>query len=387
MLRILTFCDYFLPGFKGGGPVQTLRLMASRLAPGYEIRVVTRDRDLGDPHRYPSLATSGIWVEIDGIPIRHLAPLQANPVEIARTIRAEAPDVLYLNSFHSFNYSFLPLVIRALLFRDIPAVLATRGEFSKSALRIRAWRKFVYRQVICRLGLLKGVVFQASTEEEARDIARVLGPERHVIVAPDLTDLRRAGESRRTRPKEPGTAHLVFLGRIAPIKNLVWFLERLRSVPRPLTLDIWGPPEDPRYERECRAVAATLPPSIEVRFRGPLAHPDVGKTLSEADALVLPSLSENFGQVVAEALAAGCPVVVSDRSPWASVEEFGSGRSLALEHERAWVSALTELADMPEAAHAAMRSNARLHAHALQQNLTHLQANLDLFAAAVNRSR
>ncbi len=119
---------------------------------------------------------------------------------------------------------------------------------------------------------------------------------------------------RRAECKElPEQARLLFLSRIDPKKNLEGLLRGLSHLsiyhPR-LSLDVVGS-GDSKYIADLKALAAKLGLGDRVRWHGYLADQAKEDVLSGATALVLPSLSENFGLAVAEGLAAGLPCIVS----------------------------------------------------------------------------
>jgi glycosyltransferase involved in cell wall biosynthesis len=70
------------------------------------------------------------------------------------------------------------------------------------------------------------------------------------------------------------------------------------------------------------------------------------KAFSKADLFLFPTLGENFGYVIAEALQAGCPVLISDRTPWQGLEARGAGWVVPLEDEDRFVEILQRCADL-----------------------------------------
>jgi len=109
----------------------------------------------------------------------------------------------------------------------------------------------------------------------------------------------------RTRPPP-----VIYLGRLHPKKGIELLLEawrRLSAEVRPSQLIIYGV-GDPGYEAELRARVAAVP---DVRWGGPVWGAEKYRALAQAGALVLPSFQENFGLVVAEALAVGTPVLTT----------------------------------------------------------------------------
>lgn len=376
-IKVLAFCDYFLPGYKAGGPITTLQNMALRLAPEIRLRIVTRDRDLGDEAPYAGIAP-GCWSSIDGIDVLHLPPSSQSVSAMRALMSREAPDVVYLNSFFSRRFTLFPLLAYRWTGSSASLVLAPRGEFAISALALKAWRKAVYSRFFLASGLLDRVTWQASTAAEADDLIRVLGAGVRLRIAPDLSARPLACLPDRAAKRE-GAADVVFLGRISPMKNLDWLLRLLTEAPAGLALTIHGPVEDEDYWHNCQALAARAADRVRIQHAGPLAPADVPRVLASADALILPSLGENFGHVVAEALAAGCPAIVSDRTPWQDVAKAGAGWILPLDRPESWLRALRELTAMDEAEHAQLRARALALAAMRASDDGQLTANRGLF--------
>lgn len=384
MPKILTFSDYFLPGYKGGGPITSLRNAAMRLSPGHEIGIVTRDRDLGDDAPYKNVRT-GCWTQIDGISVLYLSPSELTPLRIAALLGQERCDVLYLNSFHSVRFTMYPLLARLWSAPSKPTVLAPRGEFAPAALAMKPWRKMLYKRSLSSAGLLSRVIFQASSDAEASNIRSALGPKTPIHVAPDLTRLTNAMHG--TRPaKQTGVAKLTFLGRISPMKNIAWLIGELGLLNDRVELSIYGPIEDPSYWRECEAQIGKAPEWLHISYGGQVNPSLVPEILSRTDALVLPSLGENFAQVVAEALSSGCPVLASDRTPWPQIQANGAGWWLPIEQAQLWRDAVQTLARMPESSHVRLRDRARQLALSLEKDPDTLSANRQLFERALAKA-
>ena len=156
-----------------------------------------------------------------------------------------------------------------------------------------------------------------------------------------------------------GVARIVFVGRVVPMKNLGFALAILAEVKGEVEFNIFGPLEDRVYWERCRGMLADLPPSVSVRYGGEL-HPDaVPAILAEHHLLFLPTLGENFGHVISESLAAGCPVLISDRTPWRHLEQAGGGWDLPLEDAEAFRQALQSCIDLDEDHHQQLRAAAR----------------------------
>ena len=103
--------------------------------------------------------------------------------------------------------------------------------------------------------------------------------------------------------------------------------------------------------------------------------------LSQYDLFLLPTRGENYGHVIAEALAAGCPVAVSDRTPWGKIEEEGAGWVVPLDDERRWKSVIQEVVDAGEDELHARRTAAKRLAHAQISSQRDVEGYRRLFRA------
>jgi glycosyltransferase involved in cell wall biosynthesis len=124
------------------------------------------------------------------------------------------------------------------------------------------------------------------------------------------------------------------------MKNLSFLIERLRGSQGSVSLDIYGPIEDQQYWRRCEGAMASLPKNVSARYCGTIPHDDVASVLSCYDLFFLPTLAENHGHVIIEAACAGCPLLISDQTPWTDVSRRGAGWSLSLDNEKGFEDVL-----------------------------------------------
>lgn len=374
--KVLIFCDYFAPGFKGGGPVTTLRNLLLRLGDRCDFHVATRNRDLGDDAAYPDLPTD-IWISVPGGQALYLGDRQATVARFSALIAELAPQTVYLNSALSLRFSLFPLLAARFAKRRPDILLAPRGEFSKGALALKPLQKRLYFGALRLLGLWRDVHWQASSAFEAADIRGMAGLSAKVTIAPDLPGALPALASRPA--KQSGRATIVSLGRISPMKNIDGAIAMLQGLSGQIDVRVYGPIEDTDYWKRCLTLASNLPSSVQLQYEGQVSHDAVPALLSSADALLLPSHGENYGHVVAEALGAGCLVVLSDRTPWRGLQERGVGWDLPLDDSTAFTAALQQIVDMEDDEHAAYRKAARELASQLTDDSELLDSNLALF--------
>lgn len=388
-MRILTFMDYYLPGHKSGGPVRSVANLVDRLSGRFHFQVVTRDRDWGDDHGYAGVSP-GTWMRDRGLDVLYLEPRQLRPGALLAVLRDTPTDVLYLNSVFSRPFGMLPLAARRMgRIGSVPVVLAPRGELSAGALGLKTRRKRAYLAAARAAGLFDGVTWQASSAFEAEDIRRTLGngpggP--RVLIASDVPPPPLPELPAPARDKAPGTLRVLFLSRVTRMKNLHAAVRMLSGVRGSVEFAVYGPIEDEAYWKECQAAAAGLAPGVQMVYRGPVAHRDVVRVIREHDVFFLPTLGENYGHAIHEALSAGCPVLISDRTPWRGLRERGVGWDLPLDAPQAFTDTLQRLVDMDAAEHRALRERASAYGREWSEGSEALRQNAELFAAAVSLS-
>lgn len=351
--RVLVFASYYLPGFLAGGPVRSLSRLFEWLEGEFEFRVVTRNRDLGVTTPYPGLEP-GRWYPVGTVQVSYLRWPYGSLRRLRRVIAEARPDLLYFNSAVDPWLTILPLVLRrfGLLGAPVPALVAPRGEFSPGALGLKRLKKQLWFALARLLGVYRDVTWQATDENEAGFIRQAWGADARILVAPNLPPKLEADIEPVRRPKVAGTLRAAFLSRISPMKNLRGLLATLTGVRAPVTLHIYGAREDAAYWAACEAEIRRLPPHVTVEYRGVVEPENVIPTLAGYDLFYLPTLGENFGHVILEALLAGCPVLISDRTPWRGLEADRAGLDLPLGgeagREAPWVEALERFAAMAD---------------------------------------
>ena len=287
------------------------------------------------PRLCQSLAACGSEVELSCIAARGDIPgvvLDLHPqwrvlssfaisTSLARALRQKANkvDVVHNHSLWSMVNVASGWVVpgsRAKL------VTSPRGTLSAYALgRSRRVKQVLWS--LQRRALARADMLHATSEVELNEI-RAQGFSAPVAVIPngiDLPDMPSVG-----LPARKDTRTLLYLGRIHPIKGLDRLLQawaQLQPVHPQWRLVIAGKGEA-AHVHEVHALAGALGLN-RVEFPGPLYDKAKAAAYFEAELFVLPTHSENFGMVVAEALAHGCPAVVSRGAPWSGLESESCG--------------------------------------------------------------
>lgn len=350
--QILMALGCFWPGNDASGPNQSFIALASALQDEFDFRVLARDRA---PGAATSAAPQG-WVDLGYAQALYLPVGRFGAQGLARVVKQTPHDVLWLNSVYDREFTLPALIARA---RGAPTILSPRGEFGAGALAVKAGKKRLFL-ALARATLWRRILWHATSEDEARDMAPQLPRGAEIVVAPNLRLLL-------TPPpfEPPGEAlRVIFVGRIVPIKGLDIALQALAQVRARVLFDIYGPPEDEATYQRCRALGDALPPHVEVRWRGAASNGEIVAALGRSDVFVSPTGGENFGHAIFEALACGVPALISDRTPWRGLKARRAGWDLPLGDAGAFAAVLERYAEWPEDERAKWREGARAAARA-----------------------
>jgi glycosyltransferase involved in cell wall biosynthesis len=352
----------YLPGLRYGGPLRSIVNIVDALGGDLDIRVCCLDRDLGDMAPYPGLDYDH-WMPVAGARVHYLRPRWRLVLDVLKVLNEQPRETIYLSGTFDPIFSILPLFARRLgLLGRRPMVIAARGELAPAALALKALKKRVFLGVASLIGLHKGVIWHATKPAEADEIHAVIGAPRQTIrIVGNLPTLLRADESSFSRGASR-PLRIAFLSLIGRMKNLSFALNMLRRVQSPVVFTIYGTIVEHEYWAECQALRGTLPPHIQTVYGGEVRYENVAKELATQDVFLLPSLGENFGHVIFEALEMGLPVVISDRTPWRNLQAAGVGYDLSLDDENGFAKAIDALAAMPADEFAQMRRRAYAHA-------------------------
>lgn len=379
-LKILTFVGYYLPGYKSGGPIRTIANMVDRLGDEFEFKIVNADRDSGDEKPYPKIDANN-WDRVGNADVFYMSPKKRSLMDFRKLLCSAEYDVLYLNSFFSPHFTIKPLLLRRLrLIPAKPLILAPRGEFSPGALGLKSLKKRVYLWAVKAFGLYRGVVWQASSEHEEADIRRWFGKDVQVEVAPNIPPaVHSADELPPEKVKRKGCLKIIFLSRISRKKNLDGALKMLKGLNGEVQFNIYGPMEDKSYWAECQKIIGDLPGNIEVKYCGSVEHEKVGAVMREHDIFLFPTLGENFGHVILEALCAGCPILISDQTPWRALEEKGVGWDLPLSKPEMFREVLQRCVDMNNEEYVKWSERAREYGLGVTKDDGVVEQNRELF--------
>ena len=104
--------------------------------------------------------------------------------------------------------------------------------------------------------------------------------------------------------------------------------------------------EDEEYWDKCQFEIGRLPDHVDVKVVGEIPHWEISDKLKSQHLLLLPTLNENYGHVIVESWQNGCPVLISDQTPWQDLENKLIGKVYPLSQNANFVKALNQFAQM-----------------------------------------
>jgi len=349
-IRVLHVTPYFAPAFVYGGPPRSvLGLCRALRRAGARVDVVTTTAN-GSAELPPAVTEVATF---DGVPVtyvpRSFPRRHFRAAALTRVLDAHAGgcDLVHVHGcWNLFGWAAARWCRRT----GMPYGLSPRGMLHPWSFDQRPMTKWLSYQLV-EAPTLRGARFLHATSQQESDVIAGLGLGSRIVVVPNgLDDLEeplpgRSDVFRARYGVQPGDFLVLFLGRLHPKKGLDTLIDAMRrvAVERPEARLLVVGTGDPRFVRSLQTLARDLIGAGRVCFSGHLTGDDRRLALTSADAFALTSHSENFGLSVAEAMAAGLPVVVSRHCPWPQVEAWHAG--FWVDNDAALVSsALTALA-------------------------------------------
>ncbi len=315
-MKVLFPIGSFYPA-QGGGPCNTIYWMASALNTGsVKTSVVTTNKGL-TPDEGISLNT---WIDSSHGRVKyvktrfHFLPIKAIH---ASFLEIRNSDVIHLTSI------FYPLSIISFLiarFFNKQIIWSPRGELDDAAL---IYNRVVKKFILSGLKLFgcTKVLYHSTSKQESNYIRKNLFDSARVVELPNYMLLPEV-LIEEVKPR------FVYIGRIHPKKNLFELIDAFsRSTVfqnSQYELHIAGDAANSYGEELSRKVEETRM-GKKIKFLGVVTGLEKQELYASSYFTLLPSLTENFGNVVVESLAQGTPVIASVGTPWRSLQEQNAG--------------------------------------------------------------
>ena len=274
---------------------------------------------------------------------------------LARALAAKVEEIDILHLHEIWGYP-LRAAARLARRRSKPYVITPHGIFMHGW-RYRTLKKRLYLATLGRK-MLRGASCLHATAPLEIDGFRRVGYRGPVTVVPNGVDPEEFARLPGLEPAEErwpelrGRRVVLFLSRLSPEKGLDQLIPAWADITRAPSYSacvlVLAGPDDRRYARTVQAMIAREGVGRSTITAGMVRGREKLALYRRADVFVLPSYSENFGLVVAEALASGTPVVTTTGTPWRELAEIDAGRWIEPERN-ALAAALREMLDKPGA--------------------------------------
>lgn len=339
-MRVLQVTPCYPPAWRFGGVVEAVFQLTNHLArAGAHVRVLTTDAN-GEHQRLTPQARAA-WTrgtDIETIYCPRLAADTAAPAMLARLpAMIRWADLVHLHAVYSFP-TIPTLAYARILGR--PVVWTPHGALQRWRGSRRVALKSIWEK-ICGASAPRQMALHLTSDQEASESSERFPAVARIIV-PNGVEIPQRVE----RVESAGKLRIGFIGRIDPkkgIENLLDACAMLADRRRPaFSLAIAG---SGTREYQSR-IAARVAARADVTMSGAVRGEDKERWFANQDVVVVPSYTENFGIVIAEALARAVPVIASRGTPWTGLETQGCGLWVAND-PASLAAALERIAAMP----------------------------------------
>ena len=157
--NILIICDWFLPGYMAGGPIQSVATLTKELGNDFNFKIITTDRDFKTDKAYDTIVANK-WTRFEERDVFYISPENITEAYILEIVKQTPHDVIYLNSLYSKFFSIIPLQWKRKKIIDSKIILAPRGMLGDGALAIKPVKKRLFIFYAKCIGLVKGITWQ-----------------------------------------------------------------------------------------------------------------------------------------------------------------------------------------------------------------------------------
>lgn len=316
-----------------GGPAVSLPSLLKALPDGSVESTVFSTYITDDEHNSLLEKTNIDWIKLKKIVPYKLGYAYTMRETICRLIKPEH-SILYSNNLWNCCAYFPYLISKNL---NVPHVIAVRGSLYDWSLKQSKWLKIFALKFFQKKSLQSATLIHATCLEELQAI-RTLGIKTPVAVIPhgvaiDSVDLSKKFlylQSRKVKKRK-----VLFMSRLHKKKGLDVLLSVWEDICQYFPhweLLIAGPDYANYYDLIRKKISDGK--LINITCMGMLIGEAKASAFFESEFFVLPSYTENFGIVIAEALSAGLPVITTDATPWGELESLGIGAVIpAVSHE------------------------------------------------------
>ena len=340
--RIAIFIGGYLPAKKYGGPVTSIANLVENLCDDFDFYIISNDHEFQETERLSGIKQG--WNKVGNGKVLYLRESEYSYRRFISILDKAKADMVYLSSVFYYQMNFP--AIRAANRLGIPIILAPRGELCGGAMKIGKTKKEIFLCIERASKIFKNTYFQATSEDEETAIKKYLKISNDRIF--NLPNMACKVSLSNMEPKSDDCLRLVYISRLVRKKNVLFAIQQIKKCKTKIRFDIYGPIEDKEYWEECKFELADCPDNVIIEYRGAISPGESVSVFKKYNIFVFPTLSENYGHVIAEALAAGCHLIVSKgTTPWDDIHDHG-GYALSLNDGDSWSKTIDFVSRMNE---------------------------------------
>ena len=342
-MNILLVTNSFYPS-QIGGPANTLYWHAKALNDkGFNVTVITTTLGIKERHNIKA----DQWLTSENYKIIYCKSRLRAVYEAYKCYNKF--DVIHLSSI--FFYPSIAVGFFCFL-SNKNVFWSPRGECSSMALIYSVWKKKPVLQFLKIIS--KKTLFHATSSKETEEIKKVFSFAK-IIEIPNYLYLEKVY-------KEKVKRQLLFVGRVHPIKALenLFIATTLSAefLANHFTLQIVGSaPFQEDYLEKLKEFVKELKMEDRIQFLGHIDGVEKDIKYAESYCLMLPSHTENFGNVVIESLNQGTPVIASKNTPWEILEKYGAGMHVSNQPDEL-AKAINKIISLSDGCYELTRANA-----------------------------
>lgn len=356
MKKILIFNGWYLPSKRCGGPVTSIRNTVEACSGEFQFYIVALDHDFGDTAVFPNIQKG--WNQVGKAKVLYVPDkyFDFNMKHLEKLFTDLKPDLVWFSGILHPEIKLYTMRLSRKL--NFPVLFSPRGEVSRDRVtNLKAYKKLPYLFFARHLGFYKGAWFHATSDDEFEGLEHYIGAPtdrisyvRNIPVMPE--------DYRVDYEKNSGEIRIVFISRIHEVKNLKFAVEVAAKVKNyKVIFDVYGPKESQDYWNECEEIGKNAPSNVILNYCRVLTPDEVGNTFKKYDCFLFPTINENYGHVIAESLANGCPVILSKgTTPWDDLDNV-AGYVCDLGDEDAFVAAIEKIAVLDKQAFGELSNN------------------------------
>lgn len=318
--KILIFNGYYLPAQNYGGPLTSIRNAVSTCSDTFEFYIIAANHDLGSDEKFKDINEGWNVVEKANVLYVQDGFFDYSPKKINLLINEVQPDLIWFTGILRPEIKICTMLLCRK--SHIPVLFSPRGEVSLDRVRIKSYKKIPYLYLISKLGIYKNAWFHITSDDEYEGVKKLLNVKDERITMVKNIPIA-IYEKKRNYIKKENQLNVIFLSRIHMLKNLDYAIKAISRINGEVKFDIYGPKENIQYWNLCEELIEQAPDNVKIKYCGVADTANVSKIFNKYDCLLLPTLNENYGHVIAESLSVGCPVILSKgTTPWDDLDNI-----------------------------------------------------------------